>query len=315
LNEFLVIVEDQESYSNIIYNVHGLPHVWVGQQMATMYSPSDPLFWSHHSNIDRLFAIWQDCYDYEQYYGETFPANLYTAYGSSCTPSSNYGLDTAMPFQFQGAASVAFPVTPTPRQAYFCGTAANPGPEGLFVRYASDDIANFLVNNNFCTNKGDWQYVNYGVDKKRTVNQNSQEIFNASFSFLDQQMAEAEALGLTGTEALQFVENAECLQQGPLEITPALEAWIKMEQGSVTWYDRICDNSSDRYCRDFPDSNLCMEVAEEAEEEYTFQIVAIAEAFVVVLLLIVVGVLIWKKHGVRSDRSDVDYVNLSPSSN
>ena len=27
--------------------------------MATMYSPSDPIFYLHHTNVDRLYTLWQ----------------------------------------------------------------------------------------------------------------------------------------------------------------------------------------------------------------------------------------------------------------
>jgi hypothetical protein len=27
--------------------------------MAGDFSPNDPLFWLHHANVDRLWAIWQ----------------------------------------------------------------------------------------------------------------------------------------------------------------------------------------------------------------------------------------------------------------
>lgn len=39
-------------------NYHGLPHVWVGGTMETYVSPADPLFWLHHSNIDRIWSLW-----------------------------------------------------------------------------------------------------------------------------------------------------------------------------------------------------------------------------------------------------------------
>jgi tyrosinase len=39
--------------------VHGDVHNAVGGEMATERSPADPLFWLHHSNVDRLWAQWQ----------------------------------------------------------------------------------------------------------------------------------------------------------------------------------------------------------------------------------------------------------------
>lgn len=41
---------------------HGLVHAAVGGQegdMTAMHSPNDPIFWLHHSNIDRLWWNWQ----------------------------------------------------------------------------------------------------------------------------------------------------------------------------------------------------------------------------------------------------------------
>ncbi len=75
--------------------LHRLPHLWVGGQWdATVYSeafkpstttfvgtmtaidcsPNDPVFWLHHCNIDRLWAIWE------------------TIYGSSYEPTSGANL-------------------------------------------------------------------------------------------------------------------------------------------------------------------------------------------------------------------------------
>ena len=38
---------------------HGSVHVWVGRNMMAMTSPNDPIFFMHHANVDRLWAIWQ----------------------------------------------------------------------------------------------------------------------------------------------------------------------------------------------------------------------------------------------------------------
>ena len=43
----------------IEYGSHLPGHTWTGGHMATGQSPLDPLFYLHHCNIDRLWAIWQ----------------------------------------------------------------------------------------------------------------------------------------------------------------------------------------------------------------------------------------------------------------
>jgi tyrosinase len=40
-------------------HIHAGVHNAVGGDMASASSPSDPLFWLHHANIDRLWANWQ----------------------------------------------------------------------------------------------------------------------------------------------------------------------------------------------------------------------------------------------------------------
>lgn len=51
------------AFSDGFQNTHGLPHVAVGGALSTHFSPIDPAFFVHHSNVDRLFALWQDCHD------------------------------------------------------------------------------------------------------------------------------------------------------------------------------------------------------------------------------------------------------------
>lgn len=49
-NPFEVLVEDQPH--NPVHNI-------IGSTMATLQSPTDPIFWLHHANIDRLWSAWQ----------------------------------------------------------------------------------------------------------------------------------------------------------------------------------------------------------------------------------------------------------------
>ena len=40
--------------------LHNRVHVWVGGSMELSTSPNDPVFFLNHSNVDRLWALWQD---------------------------------------------------------------------------------------------------------------------------------------------------------------------------------------------------------------------------------------------------------------
>jgi tyrosinase len=47
-------------FSNALEAVHGKIHVYVGQDMAEFATAAyDPIFWLHHCNVDRLFALYQ----------------------------------------------------------------------------------------------------------------------------------------------------------------------------------------------------------------------------------------------------------------
>lgn len=50
---------ENNSFRQSLEVIHGDVHVWVGGNMANMDSPNDPVFWLHHSNVDRIWAIWQ----------------------------------------------------------------------------------------------------------------------------------------------------------------------------------------------------------------------------------------------------------------
>ncbi len=41
------------------YDLHNGPHEWIGGNMLPHTSPNDPVFYLHHSNIDRIWAVWQ----------------------------------------------------------------------------------------------------------------------------------------------------------------------------------------------------------------------------------------------------------------
>lgn len=55
--------------------MHGYGHGWVGGHMTVMTSPNDPIFFCHHSNVDRLWAEWQDRANNQNKYPRLVPYN------------------------------------------------------------------------------------------------------------------------------------------------------------------------------------------------------------------------------------------------
>jgi tyrosinase len=50
-----------QNLSSGLWSPHGIAHSkFRKSQMSTMASPADPLFFLHHANVDRWFAVWQE---------------------------------------------------------------------------------------------------------------------------------------------------------------------------------------------------------------------------------------------------------------
>jgi hypothetical protein len=65
------------------FGSHVPGHTWTGGTMASRQSPMDPLFYLHHCNVDRLWAIWQRNHaGVAQYTLDDIPASL--CGGSPC---------------------------------------------------------------------------------------------------------------------------------------------------------------------------------------------------------------------------------------
>ena len=50
---------DFAGFQSELEGAHNNVHNAVGGQMAQANSPADPLFWLHHSNMDRIWSAWQ----------------------------------------------------------------------------------------------------------------------------------------------------------------------------------------------------------------------------------------------------------------
>lgn len=51
---------DWDSFTSALEDVHDKVHMWVGGDMGRLsFAAYDPIFWSHHAMIDRLWWLWQ----------------------------------------------------------------------------------------------------------------------------------------------------------------------------------------------------------------------------------------------------------------
>ena len=46
------------AYGELEATPHNNVHGWIGRDMGSFMSPLDPIFWLHHANVDRLWALW-----------------------------------------------------------------------------------------------------------------------------------------------------------------------------------------------------------------------------------------------------------------
>jgi len=56
----VLALKDFEDFSTQLEDLHNQVHMWVGGTMSEIpIAAFDPLFWAHHTMIDRIWALWQ----------------------------------------------------------------------------------------------------------------------------------------------------------------------------------------------------------------------------------------------------------------
>jgi tyrosinase len=56
----LLALQDFEDFSTQLEDLHNQVHMWVGGTMSEIpIAAFDPLFWAHHTMIDRIWSLWQ----------------------------------------------------------------------------------------------------------------------------------------------------------------------------------------------------------------------------------------------------------------
>ncbi len=54
---FWIVLE--QGFTSITLRTHNAAPRFIGGHMSGGFSPNDPIFWMHHANVDRIWAIWQ----------------------------------------------------------------------------------------------------------------------------------------------------------------------------------------------------------------------------------------------------------------
>jgi len=74
----LISTNNYTTMERYLEQSHAYMHVWIGGSMITHYSPRDPLFYLHHTFIDKIWYDWQHKF------------NNYTYTGLNCDKSKAY---------------------------------------------------------------------------------------------------------------------------------------------------------------------------------------------------------------------------------
>ncbi len=69
----VLLLETFRQFRSSLEAIHGSGHGWVGGDMRYMTSPNDPVFFMHHAQVDRLWAIWQREHPGYEHYGDGEP--------------------------------------------------------------------------------------------------------------------------------------------------------------------------------------------------------------------------------------------------
>jgi hypothetical protein len=152
---------------------HNPIHNFVGGAMGfTATTALDPIFYMHHTNIDRFWHLWADCHDFDSvdasqisdqglHYKDMNPVPSSATIKRDSTTGIAYTvrLDDTLNFYLTSSTATFLPMNlwPTVRDLWTMGTAAQSGWGGIYYRYGPDKMARALTAQGRC---GNWAWVN-----------------------------------------------------------------------------------------------------------------------------------------------------------
>jgi len=286
----------------------------------------------HHCNVDRFYALWQDCWDYEQIPPSALTtlhyeaANPIVSGSPKLDPNRQIQLDVGIDTPIQMWWNVFKTSTgilsqdinqnkqsewPTPRQMHFIGTTKQLGYGGMFYRYGVDSIVTLIQlisagknSAGICKNNTQWRLVDQPSSKKRDSSgiEDSSGIkigFEQFIQiFINQKWLEA-LKQYPGVEAaFAGLLLLECKNTPPMELSESLESWMQMNGLVPEQFDRVCDNVGNRFKQRWAARAAAeAEAAAMAKNNKVFTITLSTVCGVVGLIIIVVViVVIWRRN-------------------
>jgi len=235
-------------------NAHNGIHGFVGFSMGrTRTAGDDPIFWLHHCNVDRFFAMWADCNEYDKLNPATdlkVPRHFNQTYDNG--GKVQYGLDTPIRFTTSTGSDKPPPFLtvndyPTPRELWEMGSSSTDlGWNGLWYRYGYDRLASSALTS-ACDPKNTWTWVNQSpkpttASKKRSDRSDcGDDLYDTlTTTFLKW----TEEKGMSPQEAIELMAWDDCLAH-PVNITAYDRSVLKSFGIRISTLKRCCDNSAD----------------------------------------------------------------------
>jgi hypothetical protein len=113
---------------------HATPHNYIGATMTTMHAPDDPIFFLHHANVDRIWAIWQDWMEQDQLHPSEYQVPIHYA-GRRIDVPMSFPSTEEVSWDFRLGNTGSFP---TPRDVLN-------NNDYIRVRYVEDQMARTLM--------------------------------------------------------------------------------------------------------------------------------------------------------------------------
>jgi len=275
----------QAMASGIEAGPHSMVHIWISFYMQTMSSPDDPIFFLHHSNVERLLTLRQDCWDYELIPSSAITTQQYQALNPISTGGQlktnpynssqpfDLGVDTPMLFWWKSYTSgsppvqvnqdtVIFPQTewPTPRNMHFIGNAAQTGWGGMYYVYGPDNIVSLMQQmtdstTKFCPSNTQWRNVNAicGSGTKRDVSAQDKDRRSDNEKNSESGIKKKWDEIKNSPNAWAQMVNWECQSTPQVGLSPQFEDWISMTGLAPELFNRGCDNVSERLRQKYED--------------------------------------------------------------